>query len=357
MVTTAPRALFSNVQAHSLPRVLQLDMCQTSSRVGSVQELGHVPIIAEDLGVITDDVNELRIGIGAPGMVVLQFAWGSGATNIHLPHNHYENSVCYPGMPLRSAGLRLARSATHCAEDCLPAELPAVLRAAHHKQAPLVWSASTGASVQPSYLRLRRPGERAAAGAGTHDNETMVGWWKGVQGKGDQQYVEQYSDEKPVKDIAWTTIRLACRSVSQTCVFQMQVPASLSTPGDSGVRGKAGPGVQPPVVLTCPERSGAELLLHCLEVWKSAAHWAPGTEQDVMRLDNSARMNFPGTVEGNWAWRVGDEGVWGKLAQVLLMHPLHVYAELPAGLSHCSQLSCRSLGRTPHLHPRQRHPQ
>lgn len=62
-----------------------------------VQQLGYVAIIAEDLGVITTDVNELRKAIGAPGMVVLQFAWGSGATNTHIPHNHYENSVCYPG--------------------------------------------------------------------------------------------------------------------------------------------------------------------------------------------------------------------------------------------------------------------
>ena len=62
-----------------------------------VQRLGHVPIIAEDLGVITSDVNELRKAIGAPGMVVLQFAWGSGAQNTHIPHNHYENSICYPG--------------------------------------------------------------------------------------------------------------------------------------------------------------------------------------------------------------------------------------------------------------------
>lgn len=69
----------------------------------SVQKLEGVPIIAEDLGVITPDVHELREAIGAPGMVVLQFAWGSGATNTHLPHNHYENSVCYPGIPNLSA--------------------------------------------------------------------------------------------------------------------------------------------------------------------------------------------------------------------------------------------------------------
>ena len=50
-----------------------------------------------------------------------------------------------------------------------------------------------------------------------------MGWWKGVQDKEDRKYVQQYTDQKEVKDIAWTTIRLACRSVSQTCIFQMQV--------------------------------------------------------------------------------------------------------------------------------------
>lgn len=35
--------------------------------------------------------------------------------------------------------------------------------------------------------------------------------------------------------------------------------------------------------------------------------------QDVMRLDNSARMNTPGRAEDNWRWRVGDGGVWGRL--------------------------------------------
>ena len=35
--------------------------------------------------------------------------------------------------------------------------------------------------------------------------------------------------------------------------------------------------------------------------------------QDVMRLDNTARMNFPGTTKGNWSWRIGDSDVWSKL--------------------------------------------
>jgi len=36
--------------------------------------------------------------------------------------------------------------------------------------------------------------------------------------------------------------------------------------------------------------------------------------QDVMKLDNTARINTPGVAKGNWAWRIGDEGVWERLA-------------------------------------------
>ena len=64
---------------------------------GIANAVGNAPIVAEDLGVITEDVVELRESIGAPGMVVLQFAWGGDGRSPHLPHNHYENSFCYPG--------------------------------------------------------------------------------------------------------------------------------------------------------------------------------------------------------------------------------------------------------------------
>jgi len=35
--------------------------------------------------------------------------------------------------------------------------------------------------------------------------------------------------------------------------------------------------------------------------------------QDIMRLDNSARLNTPGVAEGNWSWRVGNEELWEQL--------------------------------------------
>jgi len=54
-------------------------------------------IIAEDLGVLTDSVVQLRADSGLPGMFVLQFAWGGDATNSYLPHNAVPNAVIYPG--------------------------------------------------------------------------------------------------------------------------------------------------------------------------------------------------------------------------------------------------------------------
>jgi len=54
-------------------------------------------LVAEDLGVITDEVNELRAATGLPGMAVLQFAFDGEADNAYLPHNYSRNTVAYSG--------------------------------------------------------------------------------------------------------------------------------------------------------------------------------------------------------------------------------------------------------------------
>jgi len=61
------------------------------------REFPQLPIIAEDLGVISTDVVALRRELGLPGMRVLQFAFGSDAGNPHLPHNYSRNCVVYTG--------------------------------------------------------------------------------------------------------------------------------------------------------------------------------------------------------------------------------------------------------------------
>jgi 4-alpha-glucanotransferase len=59
--------------------------------------MGPIPIIAEDLGIITPDVEALRKKFGFPGMRILQFAFGGDASSRYLPHNYEPDTVVYAG--------------------------------------------------------------------------------------------------------------------------------------------------------------------------------------------------------------------------------------------------------------------
>jgi 4-alpha-glucanotransferase len=59
--------------------------------------LKGLPFIAEDLGLITEDVHLLRNTLGLPGMAVLQFGFGGDPASPHLPHNYVPHTACYTG--------------------------------------------------------------------------------------------------------------------------------------------------------------------------------------------------------------------------------------------------------------------
>jgi 4-alpha-glucanotransferase len=140
-----------------------------------VETAGPGTLVAEDLGVITPEVDELRRFAGLPGMKVLQFAFDDNPDNPHLPHRHEEQSVVYTG---------------------------------------------------------------------THDNDTTVGWWAGLdEGARDQVRAALPEPDEPMP---WGLVRLAFASTAQLAV----VPA-----------------------------------------------------QDLLALDSEGRMNTPGTASGNWAWQ------------------------------------------------------
>ncbi len=61
------------------------------------EQLGSLAVIAEDLGIITPEVEKLRDEFNLPGMKVLQFAFGSDAANMNLPHNYSANFLVYTG--------------------------------------------------------------------------------------------------------------------------------------------------------------------------------------------------------------------------------------------------------------------
>ncbi|HSE97436.1 MAG TPA: 4-alpha-glucanotransferase, partial [Blastocatellia bacterium] len=60
-------------------------------------KMGDLPIIAEDLGVITPDVEALRDEFDLPGLRILQFAFRADAGNLDLPHNYVNNTIVYTG--------------------------------------------------------------------------------------------------------------------------------------------------------------------------------------------------------------------------------------------------------------------
>jgi 4-alpha-glucanotransferase len=79
--------------------------------------LGNLPIIAEDLGVITPDVVDLRDSFGLPGMKIFQFGFAATPDDPFLPHNYPQNCVVYTGTHDNDTALgwykRVADSETH----------------------------------------------------------------------------------------------------------------------------------------------------------------------------------------------------------------------------------------------------
>ncbi|MEI6090816.1 MAG: 4-alpha-glucanotransferase [bacterium] len=62
-----------------------------------IEKFGGGKLIAEDLGIITDEVRQLRDKFDLPGMKILQFAFSANEESSYLPHNHIKNCVVYTG--------------------------------------------------------------------------------------------------------------------------------------------------------------------------------------------------------------------------------------------------------------------
>jgi len=79
--------------------------------------LGNLPIIAEDLGMITPDVVELRERFKFPGMRILQFAFAEDESHHFLPHHYVPNSVAYTGTHDNDTSIGWWNSATTGEKD------------------------------------------------------------------------------------------------------------------------------------------------------------------------------------------------------------------------------------------------
>ena len=124
---------------------------------------GNLPVIAEDLGVITDEVTALRTYFNLPGMRVIQFAFGGDSSNHFLPHNYDVDSVVYTGT--------------------------------HDNETTMGW-----------YLRSDT--------TGTTDDPEVV--------KREREFAKDYAGIADDSNAHWDFIRLALNSVAQIALFPMQ---------------------------------------------------------------------------------------------------------------------------------------
>jgi len=114
-----------------------------------VKELGPLPLIAEDLGIITPEVDALREELGMPGMRVLQFAFGDDDENPHLPANYEPNTVAYTGTHDNDTSLGWYRAASEEHRAGLRRLTDAQERAVHWGMMEVVFRSPAALAVVP----------------------------------------------------------------------------------------------------------------------------------------------------------------------------------------------------------------
>ena len=112
-------------------------------------QLGGLPLIAEDLGLITPDVEELRDEFHLPGMRVLQFAFGGDSANPHLPHNARPNTVIYTGTHDNDTAAGWWRSAPRDQKAKARRYAPAIEKDAAWELIRLAWASVSDIAITP----------------------------------------------------------------------------------------------------------------------------------------------------------------------------------------------------------------
>ena len=111
--------------------------------------LGELPIVAEDLGIITEEVRRLRDRFNLHGMKVLQFAFESDATNEHLPHNYSDKSVVYTGTHDNNTALGWWNSMENEMKQNVMKYIPFCKKSLSMRLIELAWSSTASIAIVP----------------------------------------------------------------------------------------------------------------------------------------------------------------------------------------------------------------
>ncbi len=128
--------------------------------------LGSTRLVAEDLGVITEDVVALRRALALPGMRVLQFAFDGNPDNPHLPQHHGPDTVCYTGTHDNDTTLGWWRSLPGRQQAAVARAIGTVRPEMPLALIELAWSSPAPLAIVPfqdllgldSAARMNRPG-------------------------------------------------------------------------------------------------------------------------------------------------------------------------------------------------------
>lgn len=110
-------------------------------------KLGDLPIIAEDLGFMNEEVHRIRDGMGFPGMKILQFAFEPGEENGDLPHTYTQNCAVYTGTHDNDTSRGWLASAAPEARARALAYLPA-------RESTFHWDMIRGAWASPARIAI-----------------------------------------------------------------------------------------------------------------------------------------------------------------------------------------------------------
>ncbi|WP_372776788.1 4-alpha-glucanotransferase [Mangrovibacterium sp.] len=142
-------------------------------------QLGYLPVIAEDLGIITPEVEELRDAFDLPGMKVLQFAYASDETNVNLPHNYGSNFAVYTGTHDNDTTLGWLKTATKEESDNLKKYFNTSWSNIHRALIETAWASVAKIAIVPMQDLLELDGKHRMNTPGTvHNNWEWRMEWK-----------------------------------------------------------------------------------------------------------------------------------------------------------------------------------
>lgn len=159
-------------------------------------QVGTLPVIAEDLGIITPEVEKLRDDFDLPGMKVLQFAFGSDSTNEHLPHNYKTNFVVYTGTHDNDTTLGWANTADELEQKNLKKYYYSNTNKIPHKLIESAWASVAEMAIIPlqDLLELDSLARMNVPGTVENGNWTWRFRWEQLK-KPQQKYLKEITEQ------------------------------------------------------------------------------------------------------------------------------------------------------------------